>query len=126
MQLPMHPALYAPLPLPQLMEGPAADALLGRLQPSLVGRGALLNVGEMRLTLPADAAAVLLPGHSAAAAPRGPPGGAAAGVAVRQLGGGPAEGGGAAQGGPTPSPRQQRLTGSGSGGGRVVQDSDDW
>lgn len=115
---------------PQLMEGPAADALLGRLQPSLVGQGALVNVGEMRLTLPAEAAAVLLPGHSSAGAgPQGRAGNVAAGAAGHRLGGQAAAGGGGsgAQGRPTPPPRQQCITGGGgSGGGRVVADCDDW
>ena len=108
------------------MEGPAADALLARLQPSLVGRGALLNVGDMHLTLPPDAAAILLPGSNAAAATRGPLGAGAVGAVARQLGGGAAGGSSGAQGGPTPPPRQQRTTGGGGGGGRVLHDSDDW
>lgn len=84
----------------QLLSGPAGEALLARLQPSLASRSAALNVGEMRVALPPDAAQVLLPGGAAAAAEE-----------------------------PTPAPRQQRVyTGCGSGaGGRVVQDSgDDW
>lgn len=111
------------------MEGPAADALLARLQPSLVGRGALLNVGDMHLTLPPDAAAILLPGSNAAAATRGPLGAGAVGAVARQLGGGAAGGGSGAPGGPTPEdppPRQQRMTGGGGGSGRVLHDSDDW
>ena len=120
-------APFAPCrPLLQLMEGPAADGLLARLQPSLVGRGALLNVGEMHLTLPPDAAAILLPGNDAAAATRGLLGAGAVGAAARQLGGGAAGGGSGAPAGPTPPPRQQRMTGGGSGSGRVVHDSDDW
>lgn len=97
----------------QLLEGPAGEALLGRLQPSLVGRGALLNVGDMHISLPAAAAAMLLPSGPAMAR-------SAARPAAR-----PAAGGGL-QGGPTPPPRQ-RITGGGSGGGRVVPDSEeDW
>lgn len=109
---------------PQLMEGAAGEALLGRLQPSLVGRGALLNVGEMRVSLPAAAAAMLLPGRPGATA-----GGAAwpAGVGVARDAARAMVGmAGGVQGGPTPPPRQARITGAGSGGGRLVPDSEDW
>lgn len=106
----------------QLLSGSAAEASLRRLQPSLAGRGALLNVGEMRLCLPPEAAVALLGGAA------GPADGVAKPVALQQQTPSPRQGGGAtaaqrAAGG------QRRLTGGGSGGGtrRVVADAeDDW
>ena len=106
----------------QLRSGPAGEALLGRLQPSLAGRGAAVNVGRMRLALPPEAAAVLLPAAPAAAAAPPAPG-------ARQ----PSPPGAA----PTPQPAGQQpqrvFTGRGSGcggggggGGRVRVDDDDW
>jgi hypothetical protein len=43
----------------QLLSGEAGETMLRRLQPSLAGRGAMVNVGEMKLRLPPEAAAVL-------------------------------------------------------------------
>ncbi|KAL4424403.1 hypothetical protein ABPG77_005646 [Micractinium sp. CCAP 211/92] len=108
----------------QLLSGSAAEAALRRLQPSLAGRGALLNVGEMRVRLPPDAAEALLGGKVGAAGTAGD----AARPALQQQTPSPRQGGGAtaaqfAAGG------QRRLTGGGSGGGsgRVVADAeDDW
>jgi hypothetical protein len=91
----------------QLLSGGAGDDVLRRLQPSLAGRGAMLNVGQMRLGLPPEAAALVL-GTSTPAARRGaaPAGGhiPAAASAEASL---------------------RRFTGRSSGGGRVVRDRDD-
>lgn len=101
----------------QLLSGPAGEALLARLQPSLVGRGAVCNTGEMQLSLPPDAAQQL--GLAPVLPPRRPPAGA--------RGHSPGE---AAAGTPQRQETQQagawQVTGRGGGGGRAVQDSEDW
>jgi hypothetical protein len=92
----------------QLLTGAAGEAALRRLQPSLAGRGALLNVGDMQVTLPPEAAAALL-------LPLGQPQGRRPARQQQQ------------ERQASPGQRQRMYTGSGSGGGRVVQDSgDDW
>ena len=96
----------------QLLTGAAGEAALRRLQPSLAGRGALLNVGDMRVTLPPEAAAALLL----------PPEGSQGRRPARQ------QQERQQQEQPAGTGQQQRMfTGGGSGGGRVVQDSgEDW
>ena len=104
----------------QLLSGEAGEAVLRRLQPSLAGRGALLNVGEMRVRLPPAAAAALL-GNAAAAT-----GGAARPATLQQQTPSPRQGGGAAAA-QRAAGDQRRLTVRGSGGpaGRVVADAED-
>ncbi len=106
----------------QLLSGSAAEAALRRLQPSLVGRGALLNVGEMHVRLPPDAAEALLGGKAGAAGTAG----RAARPALQQQTPSPRQGG-VATAAQRAAGGQRRLTGGGSGGGtgRVVADAED-
>ncbi|KAL4447722.1 hypothetical protein ABPG75_004941 [Micractinium tetrahymenae] len=114
----------------QLLSGEAGEAVLRRLQPSLAGRGALLNVGEMRVGLPPEAAAVLLgsaAGAAGAAVAASTAGGAVRPVALQHQTPSPRQEGGAAV--QRAASEQRRVTGRGSGGaaGRVVADAeDDW
>lgn len=101
----------------QLLTGPAGDALLRRLQPSLAGRGAAVNVGSMRVALPPEAAAALLPTSAF------PP--LAAQQRQRSLG--TAAGTPPQQEQQAQQAQQRGYTGRGSGGGRVVVDcEEDW
>lgn len=112
----------------QLLSGAAGEAALRRLQPSLTGRGALLNVGEMRVDLPPDAAAALLGGQAGAARAAGTSGSTARPAALQQQTLEPRQEGDVAAA-LRAAGEQRRVTGRGSGSAarRVVADAeDDW
>eukprot|EP00887_Chlorella_sp_A99_P007348 scaffold2.g7348.t1 len=90
----------------QLMAGDAAEALLRRLQPSLCGRGALVNVGAVELQLPEPEARAPAAGASRSA-----------GLASRQLLGGRSDATGR---------KQRLLTLDASPSARAVADDQDW
>ncbi|KAI3424999.1 hypothetical protein D9Q98_008380 [Chlorella vulgaris] len=117
----------------QLLTGPAGESMLRRLQPSLAGQGAVLNVGDMRLLLPPEAAATLLlttpaapPPRAQSAASGGARGADAMGSSSVRIGSTQAD---MAPAAPLQdvSLQQRRFTGSGCGSGRAIQDTgDDW